>query len=141
DGDGDIDIAVGGWYHLLYYYECVGPFTYIRSTLPVNSVVWLLAFDTDNDGDDELIFADENYAGYFDNLIFSPYQYKGNCFYDLNQNKIHDANEPGLPFITLTKDSSTSGFNISQNGNYTFSSDTGIHNITYQTIPNWFLTT
>ncbi len=142
DNDGDVDIASGGKYQGFYYYECIGPNTYSRSTLPVSGgVVWLLAFDTDNDGDEELVFANDSYAGYFDNLTNTNYQYKGNCFYDSNQNGIYDINESGLSFISLLKDSSSVGYNINQNGNYTFSSDTGSHNITYLSAQDWSLTT
>lgn len=158
NSDGNIDVIGGtdqginnnfsiGWYENLGFTN----FNFNKNVIHTNSGDGILnigggflhSSDLDNDGDKDILFANEydDKITWFENFYFSPYQLKGNLYYDANQNKVKDTNEIGLSFIQMQIQPTGQSCYTSATGEYIFAPDTGSYMINY--VPNtfWNLTT
>ncbi|PJA06149.1 MAG: hypothetical protein COX70_10170 [Flavobacteriales bacterium CG_4_10_14_0_2_um_filter_32_8] len=154
DGDGLNDIIMGLDttvqninYNVIKWFKNLGNNTFENKThinkLSPFASISIFAKDMDGDGDNDVIQASylEEKISWVENFYFSPYQLKGNLYYDANQNKIKDTNEIGLSFIQMQLQPTGQSCYTSTTGEYIFAPDTGAYVVNY--IPNtlWNLTT
>ncbi len=94
DGDGDVDIMVDGFYHILIQ-KNDGTGAFSAGSLPFTGpyVADAMNFDLDGDKDLDLLFASTQIIGWLENVASESYL-TGFCFWDKNENKLRDPGEP-----------------------------------------------
>lgn len=151
DGDGDLD--------LIYTHKVSGVSSDFRAWLPnvgnnsfgarraltsnvLNGTGSIGLMDLDNDGDNDIIraFDGPSQIVWNENLFGSAYRFKGNVYYDENQNGSLDIGEKGMTLVkTQVQPSPQAGYS-NASGEYSFSVVPGIHTVSYATEKDWKLT-
>jgi uncharacterized repeat protein (TIGR01451 family) len=99
--------------------------------------------DFDNDGDFDLLST--SYNGdrifWYENFYHSQFQFKGNLYYDQNQNKVRDTNEVGLSNVSVNSSPIQEFSFTSLNGDFFVSLDSGSYSVQPTIGSLWNLTT
>lgn len=151
DNDGDLDVLSASNYQLspigeISWYENLGSglFGFRQNFYDhINGTCYLYSSDLDNDGSIDVLSASgaDDRVAWYKNYFTSPYQIKGEVYYDGNENGIKDGNDFGMSFVNvgLIPNALASYTNLS--GDYFFATDTGSYVVSYSMDSLWNLTT
>jgi len=147
DGDGDEDIVSASLFdNKIAWYENQGGGVFGSQqiiTIKANGARSVYSADMDIDGDEDVFSAsfDNDKIAMYENYYFGSYQFKGEHFFDANQNGVKDSIDYGLPFMkTELSPLGVSGF-TSNNGHYLLTVGTGTYTLNYVSDTLWNLTT
>lgn len=147
DSDKDIDILIVsssqnefGW--IENFSDSLGLYQLIIDSSKIHDRAPFTPWDIDSDGDIDIFYpSDDSFIYFFyENFSGSPFRYSGNIYFDTNQNKQRDTNEVGLSFFKINL-SPNGASSFSSNGDYTFTTDSGHHQISFEAIKGWKLST